>query len=435
MRGVIRFIKKLIRAILPSEEAVNYCWHLPIQIAIALRYGLPGHHIKVIGIAGTKGKTSTAHFISQLLESTGEKTALYSTTTIKIGNVERLNDLKMTTPSRTFLQRFLRDALKAHCTHAVIEVSSHGLKQFRLWGIPFAVAVLTNMTPDHLDYHKTAQDYTMSHMRMIGNRTRAVIVNGDDENLKPFAGMRRRIFTFGKNAYNIFKIQNIQPNAQSGMTFEIEYYGHRTAYTVPYIGEYNAYNTAAALATLYGLEIDIDSLRDAVSNLAPAPGRMEYILCDKGFDIIVDYAHSPESFEKLFQAITPALQGNLIAVTGACGDRDATVRPDMGRLLAKYCQYVVITNDDPYTEDPEKIMQGLISGLTTNNKQQTTKLIENVSWFQIPDRRKAIRKGIELARKGDTVLVLGKGAEQWQVFKDKKIPWDDRKIVQEILNK
>ena len=420
-------LKKFLRQHLPLEGMINLFWHLPQEMFLTIVYGFPGAKIPVIGVAGTKGKTTTAYFISQLLEAGGEKTALYSTAAIKIGDKERLNELKMTTPGGVFLRRFLRDAKRQGCTFVVLEVSSHALKQHRLWGIPFVAVVITNMMPDHLDYHKTAEDYTMSHMRMFGKKTRVAIVNGDDKSSEVFAKLRRRVLTFGQKGFNTFRIRNIASTG-SGMSFDMEYYGHAAHYDVPYIGDYNAYNTVAALATLYGLEKLIDGLGDAVKCLVPAPGRMEKIHSDKGFDVIVDYAHSPDSFENLFKAVKPLAKAKIIAVTGACGDRDWRVRPQMGRLLAEYCDRVVITTDDPYTESPEKIASELIQGLV-----ESKVMIEGQTWFNIPDRKTAIQKGISLAQKDDIVLVLGKGSEQWQVFKDEKIPWDDREVVKEIV--
>ena len=425
--GMFRSFKKFLRQHLPVEGLINTFWHLPQEIFLTMLYGFPGTRIPVIGVAGTKGKTTTAYFISQLLEASGEKTALYSTAAIKIGNKERLNELKMTTPGGVFLRKFLRDAKREGCTYVVLEVSSHALKQHRLWGVPFTAVVITNMMPDHLDYHKTAYDYTMSHMRMFSGKTRVTVVNGDDESSAVFANLRRRVLTFGQKDFNTFRIKNMTAT-ETGMAFDMEYYGHKAQYAVPYIGDYNAYNTVAALATLYGLEKLIDGMGEAVSRLVPAPGRMEKISSDKGFDVIVDYAHSPDSFENLFKAVKPLAKGKIIAVTGACGDRDWRVRPQMGRLLAEYCDRVVITTDDPYTENPEKIASELIRGLV-----ESKAMVEGQTWFNIPDRKTAIQKGIALAQKDDMVLVLGKGAEQWQVFADKKIPWDDRKVVKELV--
>ena len=425
--GMFRSFKKFLRQHLPVEGLINTFWHLPQEIFLTMLYGFPGTRIPVIGVAGTKGKTTTAYFISQLLEASGEKTALYSTAAIKIGNKERLNELKMTTPGGVFLRKFLRDAKREGCTYVVLEVSSHALKQHRLWGVPFTAVVITNMMPDHLDYHKTAYDYTMSHMRMFSGKTRVTVVNGDDESSAVFANLRRRVLTFGRKDFNTFRIKNMTA-VETGMAFDMEYYGHKAQYAVPYIGDYNAYNTVAALATLYGLEKLIDGMGEAVSRLVPAPGRMEKISSDKGFDVIVDYAHSPDSFENLFKAVKPLAKGKIIAVTGACGDRDWRVRPQMGRLLAEYCDRVVITTDDPYTENPEKIASELIRGLV-----ESKAMVEGQTWFNIPDRKTAIQKGIALAQKDDMVLVLGKGAEQWQVFADKKIPWDDLKVVKELV--
>ena len=196
---------------------------------------------------------------------------------------------------------------------------------------------------------------------------------------------------------------------------------------MPLIGKFNIYNFLSAVACLKGLNFQIDNISEKSLKLKPAPGRVE-VVYDGDFKVIVDYAHSPESFESLFSALKPFVKGKLITVTGACGERDRNKRPKMGELLAFYSDLVVLTNDDPYGEDPEQIAQDLISGLVKSNKFQETK-----NFWKILDRREGIKKGIELANNNDVVVILGKGPEQWQVFKNYKIPWDDRKIAKEII--
>jgi UDP-N-acetylmuramoyl-L-alanyl-D-glutamate--2,6-diaminopimelate ligase len=427
MKKYLRLIKKIIRQILPSENLINYFWHLPIEWFGAVWHGFPGRKIKVIGVAGTKGKTTTAYFISQLLEGLGKRVALYSTAAVKIAGQEELNTQKMTTPGRGFMQKVLARAVKAQCDYAVLEISSHGLKQFRLIGISFAVVVLTNMMPDHLDYHKTAQDYTLSHQRMIGPRTKVVVLNREDADLKRIKTGNVHCVAFGQDNSSDMRINNIQTQDKQ-TSFTLSYLTRTVPFVLPTLGIFNVYNTAAALAAMRGIGIDISELQEQVKKLVPAPGRMEIIPNHLNGTVIVDYAHSPESFEQVFKTIKPRVKGKLIVITGACGDRDDKVRPKMGKLLGEYCDKVVLTNDDPYTENPDKIINDLLKGLTTMPQMK-----KDESYWVIMDRREAIAKGLLLMTAGDVVLVLGKGAEQWQVFKDKKIPWDDRQVVREVL--
>jgi len=193
-------------------------------------------------------------------------------------------------------------------------------------------------------------------------------------------------------------------------------------------GKFNLYNVLASLAAIQALGFEVSKLKEAVKNLRAAPGRVEKIENKLGVEIIVDYAHSPESFENLLSSIKPYLKKRLICVTGACGERDASKRPIMGKILNHYSDLAVITNDDPYGEDPEKIARELIAGMEESGRFKLNK-----NYWKILDRRLAIKKAIELAKKGDTIAVLGKGAEQWQMFKDSKIPWDDREVIREEL--
>ncbi|KKS91384.1 MAG: UDP-N-acetylmuramoylalanyl-D-glutamate-2,6-diaminopimelate ligase, UDP-N-acetylmuramoyl-L-alanyl-D-glutamate-2,6-diaminopimelate ligase [Parcubacteria group bacterium GW2011_GWC1_43_12] len=428
MKKYIRFIKKIIRIILPSEGLINYFWHLPIEWLYAVRYGFPGRKITVIGVAGTKGKTTTAYFIAQLLESIGKRVALYSTAAVKIAGKEELNTEKMTTPGRGFMQRLLLRAVRAQCEYAILEISSHGLKQFRLIGIPFPVVIFTNMMPDHLDYHKTDRDYTFSHQRMIGPKTKVVAINGEDAQLRKLRITGTHTIIFGKGDGCDMRINNVEGES-GGTSFTLSYLSKTIPLYIRTLGIFNVYNATAALAALRGIGVDILELRENIKALIPAPGRMESIPNEYGYTVIVDYAHSPDSFDQVLKTMKPQTKGNLIAVTGACGDRDARVRPVMGKLLGQYCDYVVLTNDDPYTEDPEKIIQELHEGIRT-----VLTMKEEKSYWIIMDRRSAITKGLSLAKSGDIVMILGKGAEQWQGFKDKRIPWDDREVARELLN-
>lgn len=426
------FIKGIIKRFLPKNlynDLTPYFVHLPKAVLANFVFGFPSKKIKIIGVAGTKGKSTTAYLISQLLEALGQKTALISTTSVKIGEEEKLNPYKMTSVGAWDLQAFLKEAVLKGCDFAILETSSHALKQFRTWGVDFNLAVLTNMMPDHQEYHKSIEDYSLSHLKMISQKTRALVLNYDDPNLQPFRELVVRKIGFGFDQQADLLMKNFDIS-DSGSWLEVFWEKHQARFVTKFLGKFNLYNLTAALATVYALGFDIKKLVGKTESLKPAPGRAEKIINNKGFEVLVDYAHSPDSFENLLSALRPYVKGRLIAVTGACGERDASKRPEMGKILANYCDFCVITNDDPYGEDEEKIAKELIAGLIGSGKFK-----ENQNWWKVLDRRQAIKRGFELAQKNDTVVIMGKGAEQWQVFKDKKIPWDDRLVAREELEK
>ncbi len=419
-------MKNLLKKMLP-ERIILCFWHYPKAVLAALFYNFPARKLIVIGVAGTKGKTTSAHLISQILEAAGKKTALISTASVKIAEKEELNKIKMTTPSPFYIQKFLREAVRAGCQYAVMEISSHALIQHRTFGIPFHVVVLTNMMPDHLEYHKTAENYSSSHQKMLKPCLRHLILNGDDSNLKffletPFLAGQKIIYGI-RNKETIFaKDIHLGLTASS---FKVETPDDSIEINLPLLGKFNIYNSLTALAVGLSQKIKLKNIKNALEKSKGAPGRMEKIDSGQNFQVIVDYAHSPDSLNNFFEAVFPLKKNTIITVFGACGERDASQRPLMGKIIDKNCDYIIITNDDPYGESPEKIAKEVMSGV--ENKE----IGKNI--WKILDRTSAIKKAVALAQKDDLVLILGKGAEQWQVFKDKKIPWDDRKITKEIL--
>ncbi|MEK7648799.1 MAG: UDP-N-acetylmuramoyl-L-alanyl-D-glutamate--2,6-diaminopimelate ligase [Patescibacteria group bacterium] len=392
------FLKKII-----SWRLVNLLWHLPKSVAASLLYGFPARKLIFIAVSGSKGKTSTAYFLNHILTAAGTKSALFTTAALSIAGSQELNTLKLTTPTPFFLQKFLRRALEAHCTHAVIEVSSHALKQYRVWGIPFSVVILTNLMSDHLEYHANADEYRTIHKRLITKNTSALVLNGDDQNEQAFKELPVKKIVVSKNSKDFTKL----------------YENH-----LAIRGEFNIMNLCMACAAAKTLGIPEEAIHTSLTTLTNAPGRMEYIRSDKPFDCIVDYAHSPDSLRTFFSAIRPSVQGRIIAVFGACGDRDPGTRPMMGQVLDTYADIIVVTNDDTYSEDPETIAVQLMKGITQKSPE---------TLYCILDRRSAISKALCLAQQGDTVCILGKGAEQWQIIGTAKLPWDDRLIVKDLL--
>ena len=410
MKHLFRKIAKKFLSPRLYNDLAPYLFHLPKAVIASFVYGFPAGKTRIIGVAGTKGKSTTTYLISQLLESLGFETAVLSTTTIKIGKNEKLNNLKMTTSDAVFLQKFIKQAIESGCGFVILETSSHALKQFRTWGLSFELVVLTNMMPDHQEYHKSVEEYSLSHKKMIGPKTKTLVLNGDDPSLESFKKMDVKQTSFGLNSGVTLYAKDYEIN-QNGLNFKLVFSGKEEFFSAPLPGKFNLYNVLAALAAVHALGFEIAELKEAVLNLKPAPGRVEKVENLKEIEIIVDYAHSPDSFENLFSAVKPYLKKKLISVTGACGERDASKRPVMGKILAEYSDLVVITN-----------------GLEESGKFRLNK-----NYWKILDRKSAIKKSIELAKKGDTIVILGKGAEQWQMFKDSKIPWDDREIVKEAL--
>jgi len=360
-----------------------------------------------IAVAGTKGKTSTAYYLSHILDSAGIKNALFSTGALKINKEETLNTLKLTTPTPFFLNGFLKKAHARGCSHAIIEVSSHAIDQYRIWGIPFSTVILTNLTPDHLEYHTDHEEYVSVHTHLMTKKVTTLFLNGDDDNLKKFT-----LFPLAK------------------LISQTDPFTKKIKEKSPLPGAFNIMNILMAAHAAQTLGVSDEHIFTAISTATSAPGRTEKIFEGQLFDVIVDYAHSPESLKNFFIAFRPVCKKNIIAVFGACGDRDPQQRPWMGKILDTYTDICIITTDDPYSENPKTIAAQVQSGIMQKKQNETL--------FNIIDRREAIQKAFSLAKEGDCICILGKGAEQWQVFGvngTKKIPWDDRKIARELLKK
>lgn len=419
-------IKNFLKKFIP-HKIIIFLWHFPQALLANLIYQFPARNLYVIGVAGSKGKTTTAILLSKILEESGKEVAMFTTALLKIKELEELNKVKFTTPSPFYLQRFIFRAKKMGCKYLVLETTSHALSQFRVFGIPFKAVLITNLVPDHLDYHKTPQNYIITHQKMISRNLEHLILNADDPNSEYFFGLpiknAKKLFYGIENKKEVFA-SDIVFN-QKETIFNLKIQEEQIKITLPLLGKFNLYNALSAGAGATALSINLSQIKNALENIKQIPGRLEKINCGQDFEVIVDYAHSPDSLKKLFEAVSFLKTGRVITVFGACGERDEKVRPEMGKIIDDNSDIAIITNDDPYNEEPEKIAKQVISGI--KNK------IFGENFFKILERREAIKKAISLAQKNDIVLILGKGAEQWQVFKDKKIPWDDRKIVKEIL--
>lgn len=415
-------LKRLLSRCIP-RVAKNYSYHLPLALFANFAFGFPARDLFVIGVTGTNGKTTTTKLIAAILAESGKNVAYATTIEYGIGERHWTNASKFTTPSAWQLQRFLSEAKTSGCTHVVLETSSHSLDQFRTWGVPYMVAVMTNVTREHLDYHKTMAAYRMTKKKLFAG-VNIAIVNADMERPDEFF-----IAPPGKTL--VYSTKDATADIMAS-EIELDLSGTRflalgVSFRLHLPGLFNVENALAAIATGEALGIDTETLRRALAGVSGVPGRMESVPNDRRLDILIDYAVTPDSFEKLYQIVKPMqIPGTkTIHVFGACGERDRGKRPVLGRIASESADIIILTNEDPYHEDPERIIDEIETGVTKKKGE---------TYFRIFDRREAIAKAITLAEEGDIVLITGKGAEETMALGDKRVPWKERMIIEEILN-
>ncbi|MFZ5982473.1 MAG: Mur ligase family protein [Patescibacteria group bacterium] len=471
-------------------QSFKNIYHLGMAVLANLFFGFPGRKIKVIGITGTNGKTTTVQMVARVLEVGGSKVALASTINFRIGDKEWVNTTKMTTLSSFRVQSFLAQAVKESCEYAILEVSSHSLDQNRVWGIPFEIAIITNITREHLDYHETMDKYRRAKKRLFKN-VRVAVVNLDMKSPEYFLDCDARII-YGystKNQKSKLKIQNDKSKLKTIQAKDINlglsgtnYKLQTTNYKINLPGLFNVENALAATCVGLACGISEDSIGEALGSIKLVPGRMEKIPNILGIDIIVDYAVTPDSLEKLYSYISDSKRedAKVIAVFGSCGERDRGKRPIMGKIVSNRADLIIITNEDPYGENPVDIINQVFSGVVgyevkgtfpnfqfprlpktgtggqaisnfqtppkadqpmaeiselSNDQISNDKKVEGENAWRILDRRVAIREALLLAKPGDTVVVTGKGAEETMAIGDERIPWNDKNVILEELEK
>jgi len=429
-------IKDYFRKILPANFIL---WtHKLRGILAALIYGSPAKNIRVIMVTGTNGKTTTCNMIAKILEEANYKMALATTINFRINKKEWTNKTKMTTISPFALQKFIKEAVKANCHYLVLETTSHAIVQERVWGIKPTIAVLTNITHDHLDYHKTPEEYREAKARIFAE-AQTGILNMDDKSVTAFMRIPMpKTITYG--AEGAERTRPARPDIlakkiileATGSMFTVITPDSQVAINLKLPGKFNIYNAVAALTVAYDLKINLNVVKDALESIDNIPGRMETIDMGQPFAVIIDYAHSPDALEKIYTTLEMAKRGKIIAVLGACGDRDRSKRPIMGALAGRYADVVILTNEDPYTEDPVKIIEEVATGVPRGMGKSK---VGGENLFKVLSRRDAIEKAFALAVKDDIVIITGKGAEECMVVGHEKVPWSDKKVVKELLMK
>lgn len=432
-------MKQYLRKILPPSFIL---WtHKVRGILAAALYGFPGRKLKIIGVTGTNGKTTTCNMIAAILERANYRVGMATTINFKIGTKEWVNKTKMTTVSPFALQKFLKDCLKNGCHWVVLETTSHAIAQYRNYAVNYQIAVLTNITHDHLDYHKSYEEYRDTKAKLFATGETINILNCDDKSIAYFEKLpAKNIVTYG--AENPENGRSRRPDIlakkiileSAGSMFTVVTPESQIAINLKLPGMFNIYNALAALAVARTLKIHLDVVKQSLEAIENIPGRMEKVDLGQSFAVLIDYAHTPDALEKIYQTLELAKRARIISVLGACGDRDRSKRPILGALAGRYADVVIITNEDPYTEDPKKIMDEVAAGVPRGVHQKEPKS-EGKNFFKILDRREAIKKAIQMAYKDDIVLITGKGAEECMVWGAQKIPWSDKKIAKELLLK
>ncbi len=432
-------MKRLIKKLLPKSLLSHY--HLGLAVLATLIYHFPSKDIKVVGVTGTNGKSTVVNMVARTLEGAGFKVGHTSTVNFKIGDQEWLNDTKMTMRGRLSLQSFLRRMVREKCDYAIVETTSEGIKQFRHWGIYYDVAVFTNLTPEHIESHGSFEKYKQAKGKLFASLShnkkpeikKVSIVNLDDPAAEYFLSFPAEIYygyslqkkSLAKEGLRIIQGSNINDNA-SGVSFTVE---NKSA-QLKLLGRFNAANALAAICVGLSQEISLDKIIKSLESIPKVPGRMQSINEGQPFKVIVDYAHEPAGLEQVYVALKSYQPRKIISVLGSQGGgRDKRKRPLLGELAARYTDYIIVTNEDPYDDDPMEIIGDVVAGI----KKHPGK-IESQHYFKILDREESIRKALRLAGPDDIVIITGKGSEQNMVISNgKKIPWSDEKTVKKIL--
>lgn len=378
--------------------------HLCLALTANLWYGFPSRKIKVIGVTGTDGKTTTTHLIYEILKNAGKRVSMVSTVYAKVGDCEYDTGLHTTTPSYFLIQKLLQKAVKNQDEYFVLETTSHGIDQNRVWGINYKVGVITNITHEHLDYHPSYTDYLKTKAKLLLNSQIAVI-NRDD------------------NSFDLLKKELINNNKKY-LTYGLKNkadYSYDSQKIVASIAEYNNYNFLAAYSVSRYLDIDEKEIINTFKQFVLPPGRLETVF-NKKFKVIVDFAHTPNAIAVLLQFLRKQTKGRLIHVFGSAGLRDASKRPLMGKASSEYSDIIILTEEDYRTEDPLVITKSIISGFGS----------KKVDYQVIINREEAVKKALSLAQPNDVIVITGKAHEKSLCRGKTEYPWNDIETVKRL---
>lgn len=378
----------------------------------------PARDMTVIGVTGTDGKTTTSQMIFHCLKQAGKHAGMLTTTTFAWNNHIETNETHKTSMSPQELNRYLQKMAEHKVAFLVLESSSHALDQGRLAGIPIHTAVITNLSHEHLDYHQTMEKYRAAKAVLFHKSIHGVTF-GDDPFLEPLKHLSQSNSTFGTEKNNTVYFTNLTTNPQ-GISATIHYQNQTYPISIPMFGEYNMLNAVACIAACQTVNISIETCITALASFKGVPGRMEKVEINQPYTVLIDYAVTPQAFRTILPAVKKIDNGKLIAVFGACGDRDQSKRPILGKIASEICDTVIITDEEPYFENPNSIRDMIAAGVPHSLKNKVT---------IIPDRQNAIRHALQIAKPHDIIIITGMGNETSRIIGAHTVPWNEREII------
>jgi len=413
-------------------EPVKNVFHLFQALLGSMMFLFPGKRLKIIGVTGTDGKTTVVHLLHHILEISGYKVSMISTVEARVGQKIIDTGLHVTTPDPLKVQSLLKKMLDVGSEYVILETTSHGLAQNRAALLPFHIGIITNVTHEHLDYHKSAENYLSSKSKILAG-VKFRILNIDDTSFEKLKDTGSgRLLSFGTNKNADFLAKDIRMQKE-GLEFELYYpVGRKKIDKIkivsPLTGDFNVYNILAAFAAGVSLKLEPAKIASAISNFKGVAGRMEHIDKGQDFDVIIDFAHTPAALEATLKTLNKFKSGKIIVVFGSAGERDVEKRPMMGKIATQLADYSLFTTEDPRNEDVNEIIEQISKGALSAGG------IPNRTFWKIPDRAEAINTAIQtLAKEGDTVAILGKGHEKSMNILGKEYPWSDEQLVHNAL--
>jgi UDP-N-acetylmuramoyl-L-alanyl-D-glutamate--2,6-diaminopimelate ligase len=420
----------------PAAQPFDVPWivvsdaRVALAVLAAASAGDPSHAMQVVGITGTNGKTTTAYLTAAIFDAAGIPCGLLGTVGYRIG--QEVREATHTTPEAPEVQNLLREMVDSGCGACAMEVSSHALSLHRVDGMRFAAGVFTNLTRDHLDFHADMEAYFKAKRRLFEMlpSDAPAIVNVDDPRGGSLTEIGRRPVTYAIN-----RPADVMPGPLSfslrGLSFEVRTPHGALQINSSLVGRPNVYNILAAAATATALELPLQAIEEGIARLEGVPGRFQVVSSDRDdITVVVDYAHTDDALRNLLETARPLAQGRLVTVFGCGGDRDRTKRPLMGAVAGRLSDVIVITSDNPRSEDPVRIIEEVQRGITPDTRRNDAQRI-----VAIVDRREAISRAVEMARPGDLVLIAGKGHEKYQVIGGRVFPFDDAAVAREALDR
>lgn len=430
-------LSKLKKAIHPRHPA-RLLWHKFKAFLAALRYGFPAKKLFVIGVTGTDGKTTTTSMVTHILQKSGKKVGSLTTAAFVMNGKVEVNPTQKTSPSPFMIQKFLRRLVDEGCEYAVLEYSSHGLDQGRMNFTWPRAAGITNLTEEHLDYHGDMDDYAKTKAKLFRmlRSDGCKVLNADDRTFGLYKGISTKWTvhysvkqSFGEpsnpNECSLWAEEIVSTPTETRAKMKCNAEDGIPDLVLPMAGSFNIANALCAMSLVHLADVSLNEAIDALKTFTGVPGRMERIDAGQDFSLFIDFTVTPASYEATLKTAKSMLKPGkkLLVLTGSCGDRMKEKRPVVGRLCSEYADVMVVANEDPYTEDPEKIIDEVWAGIDQHKTQA----------FRIFDRKEAITKLVQLAKPGDVVLLCGKGSDTTMWVKEGQIPWNEKEIAMEVL--